>query len=308
MDVKGNGIEVQIDAARQTDEWLVRAAEEINQAAAERGLVLPAAAGAVAITGAQQHDTEPSDKDRPSDTKESLATQLRSARNGYTTVIGALAFNPDLLGDAMIPIATEETFAREFEAWLTEDKLTYLTDAQEADPDLGFTLVAIPNVKVTAKEVRQAAVFFGLGHPTANYILQRLYDKYSDDELSGTDPDNGNAVTFSLIPTKLNEEMYGTVAQQRAKLVKLQKVCPGLKVPSVLEAITLWNIVRAQNSDEPLLLADDTHDNPFFVRHFNLPAQSIDGFSSVPISFVAGNGELIIDGSSHEADAVVSIG
>lgn len=52
MDIKGQGFEASIIAAKQSDEWLIEAADEIREAAKARGLELPAFVGSLAVDSA----------------------------------------------------------------------------------------------------------------------------------------------------------------------------------------------------------------------------------------------------------------
>jgi len=206
----------------------------------------------------------------------------------------------------VLAVATDETVAEEFEAWFSEDKLAYVAVAQEADPEVRFTLVATPNVLVNDKELAKAAKAFGQNQPYETYVWDLLYSRYTPEQLSGTDPSNGNAVAFSLIPSKYTPEMDGTVVEQRGKLDKLQADNPDLKVPSPLEAVTHWQTLRAQGDQ----LADNTTFDRTYIRHFDLPEQRFGGWLRVPGSCVSGDGKPILDYSYAQYDvrARVAVG
>lgn len=56
----------------------------------------------------------------------------------------------------------------------------------------------------------------------------------------------------------------------------------------MLEAVTYWNTLRAQNGGN--LAAADTNFDQTFIRHFNLPEKRFDGWSGVPSSYVNDGG------------------
>jgi hypothetical protein len=236
-------------------------------------------------------------------TKESFAEQLTSASKGYNAVIDAL--NAGRRSKNVLA-TTDGTIAAEFEDWLTEEKLAYVAAAQEADPNVRFTLVATPNVLVDHKDLIKVAKDFGENQPYATYVWDEMYKKYTPQQLSGTDPDNGNQVIFSLIPSSYTPGMEGTVIEQRAKLDKLRSDMPDLEVPSPLEAVTYWQTLRASGDQ----LADSSTFDRTYIRHFDLPEQRFDDWLRVPRSYVNGAGEPALSDSSAQRDgsARLSVG
>ena len=303
MDIKGNGVAVSVNPAEQTNEWLVNAAQEIADVARERGLELPFATGVVAVEGALQAAETEVEAPAP-DAKESLPDQLSSAFKGYSAVIDAL--NDGRRKKDVLPVVTEEALLAELEAWFTDDKLMYVVAAQEADPNVRFTIVATPNVLVTPKDLIRAAKAFGQSQPYETYVWDELYGKYTAQQLSGTNPDNGNAVQFNLIPSSFTPEMEGTVVEQRAKLAKLQADNPDLKVPSVLDAVTYWQTLRAQGEQ----LADNATFDRTYIRHFDLPEQRFSVWSRVPYSYVYVDGRSYLNFSyvQYDRGARVAVG
>lgn len=286
MEIKQNGLEVRINPAEQPDEWLLNAAQEITNAMRARNLELTTAAGTVSLSGKLQEAANQAVESTAMSTKESLAQQLPWALEGYRAVANAL--NRKRRPRERVVMLTNNVLETEFNSWLTDDKIKYVESAQEADPELSFTLVATPNVDASREEIVEAAKEFGQTQPYPAHVPYKFYAQYSDKELTGTFPENGSDVMFSLIPDKPDEKLYGTVAEQKASLIKLQMTTPSLKVSSVLEGITLWNTLKAQNGDT--LPADESNFDRTFIRHFDLPAKWFGGWSRVPHSFVGGDG------------------
>ncbi len=285
MDIGRNGLRVTIDAAGQPDEWLISAAQEIAEAAKARGLVLPAFAGAVAVESTTDVKTS------PTDTKEALVAQLDAAFRGYQNI--AKQLNADREPEEQLHPADLESVAEEFTIWLTQDKLDYVRQAMEADPELRFTVIASPNITASADELIKLAETFGKEQPYSTSMWSKIVKRYSSEELSGTDPANGNQVQFGLVPNKFNPDLYGTVAQQRANLVKLQANTPDLRVPSFLEDMTLWQTLRAQGDS----LSEGGVFDRTYVRHFDLADKRVDAYDYVLRSYVFGNGQPYVFGS-----------
>jgi len=305
MDLKGNGVVVQVEAVQQSDEWLLGAAQEIAKAAEARGLELPAFAGAVAVEGATDENEVDTTTEAPTPTtKEVLVGLLDTTSRGYNAVLDSL--NQGRRKKDVLVGASDEKLAEEFEAWFTEDKLAYVTAAQEADPNIRFTLVATPNVLANSKDITKATKAFGENQPYSTYVWDELYGKYSAEQLSGTDPSNGKPVAFSLIPGAYTPEMDGTVVEQRAKFAKLQADNPDLKVPSVLDAVTYWQTLRAQGYQ----LRDNFTFDRTYIRHFDLPEQRVGRWSGVPRSCVDCGGEprLGYSRAGHQYGARVAVG
>ena len=253
--------------------------------------------GSTSINGAEIK-TEPvvaTEAPKPN-TKESITEQITSVFVGFNAVVDVM--NSGRRKKDVLQGINHETINAEFEAWFTDDKLAYIAAAQESDPNLHFTLVATPNVLASSKEIIKVARAFGENQPYGTYVYDSLYNKYSAEQLSGTNPDNGNSVQFSLIPSAFTPEMSGTVVGQRAKLEKLQADNPDLKVPSVLEGITFWHTLRAQgNSLDSGAVFDRT-----YIRHFDLPEQRIDDWTYVPYSYVDDDGEPYLYSSYVQYD------
>ncbi len=272
--------------------------QELLEAVHARNLNLSPALGSIASEGATK-DVAPTPL-----TPEALAEQLDTAYEGYETV--AKLLNGGRKKKEQIPVTDQETLAEEFKTWLSADKVEYVAKAMEADPELRFTLVATPNVVATADEIIAIAKEFGKNQPQATYVWSDIYGKYTPEQLSGTDPSNGNSAKFSLVPNKLDPALQGTVAQQRTRLARLQEDNSFLGVPSVLEDMAFWNTLRASGDG---LTTGNVFDRTY-VRHFDLPEKRFGDWSGVPASYVGVGGGPNLSRSSVDFvnHARVSVG
>ena len=279
MDIEGKGVTVQVNPTEQSDGWLIGAAQEIAEAAEARGLELPAFAGTVAVEATTEVSVD------PPEVKEAITGRLDTAFTGYQTIAEQL--NGLRKKKEQVEVADQETVAREFEAWFTEDKLAYVAEAMEADPELRFILIGTPDVTATADEAIKLAETFGKGQPYSTSVWSEIVKRYTPEQLSGTNPANGNQVQFGLVPNKFNPDLYGTVTQQGAALAKLQADMPDLRVPSFLEDMTFWQTLRAQGDS----LKEGAVFDRTYIRHFDLPEQRIGGDVYVLRSSVYGGGQ-----------------
>jgi hypothetical protein len=242
--------------------------EVIRNEAIRRRIEIPATVGATAVKGEVAAAKV--------DVKETIMGQLYFAGIGYQTI--AEQINSSLSKKNRFEIAFQETIAAGLDVWLTQDKLDYVKEAIEVDPELQFTLVTTPNVLVNQGQLISLAR--NLGKKT--YVRDTLYAKYTPEQLSGIDHTRDNSIAFSLIPSKPDENLYGTAASQRVKLAELQKSHQFIKVPSVLEAITYWYALRAGGST----LSGSTAFDATYIRHFDLPEKNLVGWARVPDSYV----------------------
>ena len=219
--------------------------------------------------------------------------QFYPAYEGYAEVVESL--NAEL-GNGRIDLIGENDIAVEFEDWFKPEKLEYLVSAQETDPGMRFTLVATPNVTVNHTDIIKSAKAFGDEQPLETYTWDELLGEYTATQLSGTKPENGKAVIFSLIPNKYDPEMNGTALDQMERLAELQVKTPELKVPSVLEAVSYWHTLRAQGDS----LDDDSAMGKTYIRHFDLPEYFKGYLPSIPSSGIVGNGKSYVTYANAE--------
>ncbi|MCL4392884.1 hypothetical protein M1145_01975 [Patescibacteria group bacterium] len=234
---------------------------------------------------------------RPSDIRECLFNQLRSAYSGYQAIEEHLMYSEDRR-------MTEDQVGNELHYWLTKRRLDLVFSAIEANPYLQFNLVAIPNVLASSNQITNLAREFSRNHLYETNIWNNFYSKYSAKELSGTRKDDENNVVFSLIPDKLNPTIYGTVQEIRGKLRELQQIYPEIRVPSVLESIAYWYILKAQNNNA-IINFEST-----YIRHFDLPEKRFYAWKCVPDTFIDNNGRPCMDNSNidHPSYARIAIG
>lgn len=207
----------------------------------------------------------------------------------YQTSLKAYEATATSLG---IEAADPETLQREFAAklatWQEQDAYQYVLE-RLIEQDTQFSLVMTPNVLASPDQVMAAAEDFGRGQPYTTYIDHELYSQYTAAELSGV-PEQGTPTRFSLMPSKYTQELgRAPVEEQRTRLQQLQSRIPqlSLQVPSVLEAISYWQSLRAHGD---ALSGDGTFDKTR-IRHFDLAPKRIGSWSGVPRSYVDDDGK-----------------
>lgn len=229
---------------------------------------------------------------------ESLEQQLQTSQQGYVSVIHEL--NDMRRRRHRFEMADRTEFVTALRGKLTEWKQDGSMEwcARYMIENGGrVTLVATPNIVADNKEVMHLARNFGKQQPLDTYVYEDLYQLYSAAELSGQATDMG-AIRFSLIPGGLDDRLYGTAEKQRALLRTAQVSQPNLKVPSVLDAITYWQTLRAQGDN---LVGSGVFDKTY-IRHFDLEPKSLDGWDYLPDSYVNDGGEANLDNSDAADD------
>ena len=286
-----------------TDETLIQTATAALEVASERGITLPYAAGVLTVEQAVElqapTETAPEAVELM---KESLLEQLSTAHVGYEATVYSLNFAKR---KNKLKTADSEAVGKEFQAWFSVDQVKAAKVLLEINPDAKFTLVATPNVHATKKEIIKAANVFGKTMPYDTNVCEGDFDNCSFEQLSGTNPDNGNDVQFSLIPdTVSHDEFCGTVVYQRAKLAELKKANPELKAPSVLEVVTFWQTLKAAGA-----FSNSYDYRSSCISHFDLPEQRIGGRSHVPISHVYNGGPSLRNSRGYdESHYRISVG
>jgi len=304
MEFKVNGLTVEVNPAELQDDQLTGLAQEVFTAANERGLELPFTTGVVAVEGAMQAGAAAETLD-PVDVKETITGLLTPAYSGFQTTVEQV--NGSRKKKEQIAVADQETVAAEFAEWFGEDKLAYVTKVMEANPKLTWTLLATPNETVTADEYIAGTQTFGEGQPYRTDVWSDIAKKYTPEEISGTDPSNGKAVKFKLVPNEFSPEVYGDVATQKAKLAELQAETPFLEATSPLEDLNWINTKRAASGNK--LVGSGTADATY-MRNYTLEPKRTGRSLYVPYLFVYDGGRLFVGYSYvvNDGDGRVSVG
>jgi hypothetical protein len=204
-------------------------------------------------------------------TRESIEAQSGMSLKSYEMMVGIL--NKHMQSSERIIPAGPVEFVDEFDHWLTKPKIEYVREQCELDPELRFNLVTTPNVVIpTNIQFKFAEDFakYQFRHPFSPLpatIYGAPYYNYTAEQLSGTNTANGRRFQFSLIPNKYTKGMDGKVSEQIEKLTELQIKFPFLRVPSVLEALGLWNLLRIRGDGIVGEIANETTT----IRHIDLP-------------------------------------
>lgn len=220
--------------------------------------------------------------------------QYQASLQGYEATarsLGIEAANTEIL---------QHEFTTKLEAWHEQGVYQYVLE-QLIEKDTQFSLVMTPNVIASSEQIISSAQSFGDGQPYPLYIYRELYDQYSGEELSGAQ-EQGVSARFSLMPSKYTEELGRVpIEQQRTNLQQLQASLPqlSLRVPSVLEAISYWQSLRARGDS----VSGDGTANKTLIRHFDLVPKRIDSWSDVPISYVIDDGRpRLYDSNAEHVD------
>ena len=228
---------------------------------------------------------------------EILAAQAESGYKGYSEVARQLGAE----------IASEQEFtellADKMQQWRENGVMDYIV-RDFVENGNKPNLLATPNIIADWQTLRATAVKFGKSQPYETYVYDEQYRHYSAEELSGQ-PSDGK-LRCSVMPSGYTERLgYNTAEAQQTILNQLQAQQPnlGLRVPSVLEAITYWYTLQSKNGSAANFDLTD-------IIHFDLKPVRIGSWLRVPGSYVIGGGEPVLSYSDAEFgdDARVLVG
>lgn len=286
MDIKREkGIIVDANPAECSDERSINFAQIIAETASVRDRKLPAFAGSVAIEG-----TTNEVEFEPLDVKEAIAGQLGTSFSGYSATVTEISKIRKDANEDVIVATSHETLTTEFFEWFDKAQQAYVAKAMEADPELRYTLIAKPNISVSSDEIIAAMRSFGVEQPFRTDVWPDMLKCYTPEELSGTDPDNGNNVMFSLVPNRYNSAMYGTTEHQVTTLAELQADNPFLRASRPLDYVVFLHTQRA--SDNKLVGTDIpelTH-----LRSFDMKPKRLGIGDCVPYLIVNEYGQVYV--------------
>jgi hypothetical protein len=216
---------------------------------------------------------------------EILAAQAESGYKGYSEVARQLGAE----------IASEQEFtellADKMQQWRENGVMDYIV-RDFVENGNKPNLLATPNIIADWQTLRATAVKFGKSQPYETYVYDEQYRHYSAEELSGQ-PSDGK-LRFSVMPSGYTERLgYNTAEAQQTILNQLQAQQPnlGLRVPSVLEAITYWYTLQSKNGSAANFDLTD-------IIHFDLKPVRLDSWLFVPYSCVGDDGLPALSGSS----------
>lgn len=233
-------------------------------------------------------DTAETDS-KTKEAKELLLGQLDIAYRGHVDTVDALNTSKEE-SDKKNP-ASSETLASEFETWLTPDKLNYIAKLIEA----GHVphLLATRNVQVDSQTILQAAKEFAKGQVDSS-IYPDVINQFTPAELSGTNPNRGNQVHFNVVFEDFDKDLFGTVAEQKATLTRLQAENPFLEAPSVLKSLTRLFTLRAERGGQLFGVSTSTLT---YDRDYTLEPKSVGSDLCVPYLYVHDLGYFLVGAS-----------
>lgn len=232
---------------------------------------------------------------------EHIREQVRSASAAYITVAEQLGHKPQS------PQELERLLADKDREWQESGIYDYLVE-QLIKNGVRYHLVATPNVEASEKQIVALAESFGKGQPCKTYVYDKLYqrNRYTSREWSGN---AGNApIRLSLIPSCHDAEISNVNVEQQVRLIKerqAQRPELRIRVPSLLDAVTYWYVLRAQGDK----LDDISALNKTYIRHLCLEPKTVGERLFVPLSCVAGRGQpsLFYSDAESEYDADVRL-
>ena len=214
--------------------------------------------------------------------REQIFNMIPSALEGHNRLISLMdsaRFNHGCI--------SEENLAGELDKWLTMDKLDFIKTTQEFNPDIGYQLVASPNVSINRMDFYTLSQTFSIKH---NLRLISDMADYSPSQLGGNDRDRikPNKVKLLLIPSSMTTKVEGDISNQKKSLENYQKEIPFLTLPSPLQFLayleTLYALESPTAQKKNSLIASPHIDLPYA----NIGTKKNPQYSSA-ISFLEGD-------------------
>lgn len=238
---------------------------------------------------------------------ESIRSQVETSYSAAKTMLEQLNAMRDAKEQITIP--SQEQFnqlvTEKFNRWRANGTLDFIVERLETHRER-FTLVSTPNIIASNQEIYALAKEFGKNQPAQAYIDQEFLDLYTPEELSGQIETNDQPLRLTLIPDRYTDELgYSDVEEQLRRLTSMRQDHPNLYMPSMLEAISYWQSLRAQGDS----LDDSETWDLTYIRHFDLEEKSFGGSRIVPGSLISNVGEplLAYDDSDDDRGARVAV-
>lgn len=229
------------------------------------------AAGALAIEASTNVEAE------QNSVKEALLEQLRTSTHaGHLSMIEQINRSREGTEKTKLGAIEYEGLAAEFADWFDPAREAYISKALEADPELEFTLCALPDTLVSADEIIQDAREFHGEEPDKKAITaSHALPQYSDKEVSGKIYlESERLVRFVLIPNKGMPELGNSVPVQKQELETLQKSHPFLDAPVPLTDMAYRHTLRAMSTKTGEPLKGRGTQQKTFLRSFGMVPKS----------------------------------
>ncbi len=235
----GKGFEIKggvasVPADELLDHEVTGALDELKAEAEARGLWVPEGAGQIAVA-------------------QTVDIAAERARLLGTVEVGAGLFNDtiDEINSSrrkkeQIPVFAPGLYRERAEDWLTDERVTAAAQLPETD-QRRRTVFPKLNRPVSTEETVTSwdkASDHGL-YPWSDRM--KFLANWTDDQLSGYDPEAGDADRFAITPTAYDADREGTVAQQKATLEALQQDNPEIGVTPIFEGSLLARRYKGQS-------------------------------------------------------------
>lgn len=175
-----------------------------------------------------------------------IIDQLQATFDGYNVVVDAINETRD--SDETVEALGEEEFALELEAWLTDEKLDYMAEQMRDDPELEFTLSAVPVAEFeNSWDLIKTARRLESGTDQRTVVFDnRAYKGYDPEELIGSGRNaNEGPISFTLTPNKV--EVIESSGYHR-RMRKLESGHSFLRTRNVMDTIGYWFRLDAEGA------------------------------------------------------------
>lgn len=223
-----------VPADELPDHEITGAINELLAVAEERGLWVPEGAGQIAVAGVVDIAFE----------RARLLNTVKAGASLFNDAIDEI--NSGRRKKEQIPVFAPGLYREQAEDWLTDERVVASSLLPET---ANRRLMVFPklNRPISTKETvtswanaSERGLYRWIGR-------MKFLANWTDDQLSGYDPEAGDADRFAIIPTAYDADRKGTVSKQKANLEALQQDNPEIGVTPIFEGSLLARRYKGQS-------------------------------------------------------------
>lgn len=287
------GTEASVNLADQSDDVVKAAYEEAQQVGVERGLWTPASSGSLAVASEVEPPAATTESASSEEEIVSIREQLLStAVEGAKLYIGAIrGINAGRGRKDRIPVLKPGDYRERAEDWLTKNRETA---AQQLPSTENRPRLLVPrlNRSITHEENVDAWKTSAGGNLWAWRGRMKFLSNWTENELSGYEPERDEQTPFIILPTAYDKAREGTVSKQTERLSNLY---PEIDVAAIFDGVVLARRYMGQTRRW----------QDSYVRAINLEPKKVGLVGParyVPNADVYGDGRAAVDGSRVSYD------
>ena len=234
------GTEASVALADQSDDVVKAAYEEAQRVGAARGLWTPANSGSLVVAAEVESPAATAESASNEEETVSIREQLLlTAVEGAKLYIGAIrGINASRGRKDRIPVLKPGDYRERAEDWLTQNRET-AAQQLPATEDRPRLLVPRLNRSITHEENVESWKAAAGGNLWAWRGRMKFLSQWTENELSGYEPELDEQTPFMILPTAYDKAREGTLSKQTEALEPLQTDYPEIDVSAIFDGVVL---------------------------------------------------------------------